>query len=641
MWLPLSFCECSRCVRMPEQRIALPVQVCGCVPASWVNSNPPRDGGTLWFMRRLFLALVLLASNVGGGCSVYESAPATSDAGTALPDGGMPSPVPTLVLYVAGESGDDTRAGTSPATALRTVGNAIGLATGKTNVEIRVCRGTYTERNLVISKTMRLRGGYNCSSWERSAETFGFVHGFTDINETLLVSDPSQTERATLTVRGGAEERVFIDGLTLQGTDAVTNNAGAAVLLAGKAALTIEESNIRGGGGARGMPAGPASIGVWATGGVLSVSKSRIAGGSGKSDAGVGSTALEITNAEANVVGSVVKSGTGVGTSCGVGYRGSNSKIALRESSVEVESCTTVSGIEYPGAIGVSASGGETKVTDSRVGVASVTCSMALKGCVTYGILAAENTSVEVARNWIWGVSPQHAATQNHFRGIQVLRSKETSIAENVVYISAVSTEGSGNGLGIYTFFTPAIVQNNAVVGMGPVSAALPLTGMLLQASANVKSNNNLVHLVGSGVGVYSHRCPVVGYPADANDLLLQHNAVYQSDLNMGMRLVTTSGNPCSKQTYLSMQDPGAPATLGSMPRGNVDLMDALLDPPDPAQWLTAVRNRTLKLATTKNVCAIAKKGIDVGGSTTDIKGSPRDPKMPTIGPWEANVACN
>lgn len=99
-------------------------------------------------------------------------------------------------------TGSDSANGTSPATAKRTIGGALGEVTTATTFLIRVAAGTYNERDLVVFDKVVLSGGWN---------------------DTFTVRDPDQHVtvvdggRAGFVLRsGGLLGSQILDGLTIR-----------------------------------------------------------------------------------------------------------------------------------------------------------------------------------------------------------------------------------------------------------------------------------------------------------------------------------------------------------------------------------------------------------------------------------------
>jgi hypothetical protein len=209
-------------------------------------------------------ALSATALAAGAACAQILS---FKDLTQAASDGGAPG----KVLYVDARQGnpqaDRDRDGKTGKTALASIKNAIARhATDPAlaDYEIHVCAGEYQEGGIEITSNVVLRGGYDCTSWERS-KAFGHPN-FDAATETKLM--PPTVMGPTLTVRGADVTRAtLIEGFTVLGasgravtidtaeTSAISFDAGAAPVFA--------QSTVKGGrllGTVRGRIAGPIAM---------------------------------------------------------------------------------------------------------------------------------------------------------------------------------------------------------------------------------------------------------------------------------------------------------------------------------------------------------------------------------------------
>jgi uncharacterized repeat protein (TIGR01451 family) len=138
-------------------------------------------------------------------CGLREVSPAYADPG---------------ILYVDRASGSDTTACTDPNSPCATIGYALDQAEDFDT--ILVARGTYTE-NLVITKTITLKGGYEPVDWSRSLRRY------------TATIDGNQSDRV-INVESTLSETTVIDGFTI-----TNGNGGIGILLS---SVAIQNSKI-------------------------------------------------------------------------------------------------------------------------------------------------------------------------------------------------------------------------------------------------------------------------------------------------------------------------------------------------------------------------------------------------------------
>jgi hypothetical protein len=151
------------------------------------------------------------------------------------------------VVYVS-PAGSDTANGCTPDTALATVTQAINQVTGQMAVgeEIHVCHGTFAEPNIVLDQPISLLGGYDCTTWTRTA-TYGYP-SFDRVNETILATNSGNLSGDTVGIAGQTvTNATLFDGFTVQSPAAAgTFSKIGAVLVSGGASPTISNDDLEG-----------------------------------------------------------------------------------------------------------------------------------------------------------------------------------------------------------------------------------------------------------------------------------------------------------------------------------------------------------------------------------------------------------
>src|SRR5262245_14566031 len=117
----------------------------------------------------------------------------------------MPDMAPCPVLYVSASRGNDANSGCSTGNPKHSIGAALSALTLDTR-EVHVCRGEYMEPGIAL--TLPLYGGYDCTTWQRTA-TYGYP-SFDGTNETVLLGVGVDS---AVTVKSGS---VVLDGVTVK-----------------------------------------------------------------------------------------------------------------------------------------------------------------------------------------------------------------------------------------------------------------------------------------------------------------------------------------------------------------------------------------------------------------------------------------
>jgi hypothetical protein len=245
-----------------------------------------------------------------GSCSSYSVSPSPeSDAGRA-PDGSPPALA--KVLYVApAPAGSPTNDG-SIARPIDTLGAAIAFASSNKLVgyEIHACRGTYTERDLVLTYPISIRGGYNCSSWQR-VDGFGFAGGFRDDNVSRIEYAAGSMSNTTLELQG-IDAPIVVDGFTLRSNEGDTSANRRALRLVSCKDVQVSDNVILGATTAS-TSTDVSSAAVSIVEGAPIVLHNRINGGSGKTTGSIGSLAIRTNGTAALIQENDIDAGKGEG----------------------------------------------------------------------------------------------------------------------------------------------------------------------------------------------------------------------------------------------------------------------------------------------------------------------------------------
>lgn len=270
-------------------------------------------------------------------------------------------------VYVSAD-GNDNASGCTTATPKRTVGAGVALlkTLSAQKHTLRVCRGQYDE-SVVLDYAADVFGGYECSTWKRSAG-YG-APTFDGTNESVIRGTATAAPLSVVKVQG-----ITIDGITFRAQDAAGKRSAAAtvsdmakvtfanVKLLGGAGTTTESpgsvgllldtgafaevrSAVVDGGSASATNGGYASTGIFllAKAGGFRVVESRVSGGAGRVSAGTGSAGIFALGASlaSSVERSVIDGGkghTGVGSaSFGIGFYigGAASDITVSSSTID------------------------------------------------------------------------------------------------------------------------------------------------------------------------------------------------------------------------------------------------------------------------------------------------------------------
>ncbi len=445
----------------------------------------------------VFAAVTLLAGAgyAVTGCEtmVLPSGPAAGGAAGAGRCGQgedcvLPPPCKDPVMYVAAAKGDDTNDGCTPDKPKKTIRAAVQKVTrsraGATpadagpdaavagRYEIKVCAGTYKEAQLVIEHPMSLRGGYDCSSFQRDPG-FGYAKGFSKTNETIVENGAYSAEYNSplnFVIRRQdtkIERDSIVDGFTF---DAGAGNSGTVgITITDGASPTIQDNIIKGGSGL--CSNGFGSMGIWLIAGSPLIRNNDINGGSGKcldpalpapgNGAGTGSYGMLLQGDGAVVVEeNKISAGSGVAADAAIAVGiASAGERAIRNNYITWDAPRSeASG--YNAAIGIAAVG-ETRltITGNTIRGGKATC---FESCLNWGILAAETASIRIEANRIYGgdavMDPPDPATNqdrsNIFvRGIRVDHAGDALIINNMVHSGGLFSETTSPAVKVNGFY--------------------------------------------------------------------------------------------------------------------------------------------------------------------------------------------
>jgi hypothetical protein len=309
------------------------------------------------------------------------------------------------ILYVSGDSGKDGNDGCAPDRPVRTIGAALAfVATQDLRAhEIHVCRGTYSERALVLDHAASLRGGYNCVSWTR-ADTFGAAGKFKDPNETIIEDADVSASTTTLDVRGAAVAAgTIVDGFTIDGPQAGASS-GAAVTVHEDAAPVLSDLQVVGGATSSSSSV-PGSIGIEvANGADPEITRCSVSGGAGKAAAFTGSVGIYVHDAAASISDDSIDAGIGSGRGGAVGIfvdqRSSTIPMTIARNHVSWNGPHSIA--QNTNAVyGMLVTSGDVAIVDNTVIGGAAACDAG--GCATAGILVTAPAKAIVRTNVVYG----------------------------------------------------------------------------------------------------------------------------------------------------------------------------------------------------------------------------------------------
>ena len=416
---------------------------------------------------------------------------ATVDA-TSPPDSG-PSACPGGILYVS-TKGSDTYDGCTTALPLASIGAAIARAAATASTadagarpEIHVCAGSYLENLAPVTANVTLLGGYNCTTWTRTAD-YGYPT-FDAVNETRLgAAGATNGSGATVTFNtAGVDASTVFDGFTvLLSTNLVTatllgfGSTGDAygILSVNKAVPTITNVHVSAGATAAGR-----SIGIAGEHASVRVMHDLVEAGGGQH-----SIAVYLFD---DVAGALVQNNTlhggsatstaseGLEVTTSQPLTGDN---AIRGNSVE-------GGTGAGSSIGITIDNTTVSVVGNQISGGAPTCA---QNCFSYGVLVRTTTNAFLAdSNYV-------AGTTGSAFGFGIFATKTSSpvVTNNVVFGGSVG----GSAAIVLNEGANGIVRSNTLASAGQA--------ILIGAYASTTLENNLaVAVAPSSVFLTSDDC--------------------------------------------------------------------------------------------------------------------------------------
>jgi hypothetical protein len=579
-----------------------------------------------------FFWLLLLS-----GCSKYEqgSTPPTEDAGNA-PDGGRPPP--SAIFYVAGESGSDAAGGKTPQTPMRTIGNALGQ--GIDGAEIRICRGIYKERNLALKRNTVLRGGYNCTTWQRGTG-FGMNGGFADTNnDTILEADPANEIPSALRIESDAVRDALIEGFTVNGAAPTATSEGTGIRVSDKANVAIEDCVVRGGAGTRSTP-GKATVGIHVAGTAKgSIRRSRIEGGAGMStDASVGSTGVLFTG-EGSLEDSGVSGGAGRGGSGnhGVLVAAITGPVRILRNEVVISAGVSAMSAKSSGSSGVvvvDTNGHPVELAGNRVYGERQICEL---GCTAYGVIVSGAADARIEGNWVYSgtlATPVLSSTI----GIAIDKTANAQVRNNVVVAQRPDAE-TASEYGIFASASGGDILHNTVINLTGGKNTGGNLALYIFSSRGQRVQNNAFYIFGAGAPIAFDRCPRAGLDSQQLTAFSNNAVAVLSGTPSAVWWEASASGECAVASSPTTSDAILTGHFAAAPTGNVEVTVATLEPGAEAGIPAATISTALRIAADPSrACAIAKKGADLRADVaTDILGKMRS-ATPTIGALESDVA--
>lgn len=409
-------------------------------------------------------------------------------------------------LYVSTSAGDDANDGLTQAKPKKTISAALSAAGAASGAHhLRVCKGTYTEPALQITRPIGVFGGYDCTTWRHTA-TYGYPT-FDGTNETVLENDLANGDgnRTTLTVSGGiVGPTTIIDGLTIHGTldDAAPSTA---VVVKNAAKPHLKNLRVHGGAGAStASNSGFASTGITITTGAgpeidhCHVHGGAGAGGSGTGDThgGVGISILDavpspihdntIDGGNGRVVSTNSYAAVGIVEAASAAFTGAN---AIRHNTIEGGS-GSAGAFSYPA---VAYLGSPYNLTNVElVGNTLTAHGVCTAGVVTQCrdvVLYTGPGNYDIHDNRIFG---QRTPVQ--------VSSFDVRIANNLIVAGAVS---DAQPVGVHGSAVSLTFENNTIASTG--TSGNPL--LYLSAFASARVRNNLFLMGGSRPAAVKWTC--------------------------------------------------------------------------------------------------------------------------------------
>jgi hypothetical protein len=609
------------------------------------------------------LALGLLALGCPLACGQAFSTASSSDAGADSTGGGdgtpgdqasadsSDGPAPGHVVYVS-TAGSDSNDGTLASAPKKTIAQALQRAQSISPVEVHVCAGVYSESGLTLAQSIPLLGGYNCTTWTRTA-TYGYPT-FDKANVTTIDNASPGVQAATLTIADGVTSSGKVDGFTITGASSFTGTTFG-VQTMGSAAPLLSNDSI-GGGGGTGSGTSPGSVGVVISSGSPEVAECIIQGGNGSGS--VGSAGISIsTSGTPNVHDDIVTGGSGsttvsmngiaslavsvgsavtganalrslavFGTDPGVTAAGSSVGVLVTGTgfSADIQSCyidggsgngssTVSAGVELDTSGGTVNLLGDRIYGGARTGGTSSTIGVLV---VTSGALDVENCEIHA------GTLNAPATAGELSAGVQVAAATSPTFIDDTIYSGAYT----GVGISVASGVTGVVVQDVLFAGGNPHNNSVAVgasscSGQLAKLDHSAFVNLDYVYGCGS-LTTLTSSFAVIGTLAGVS--------------TTGDFLIP-SPSGCDAGCISDGQCPGAPGTclpsiFGASWTADDGVTGLLQGAPTGTDAGAMFEGWTLPAST---FCALAHGGTPVSGITTDLFGQTRSTTAPTIGAFE------
>ncbi len=436
---------------------------------------------TMRGMRKvLFFGGVAFLAAIGGssasGCAELELPGTVTDAAASvncLPSEDCPRPPPCKdpVMFVSAK-GDDKNDGCSKAKPKATIKAAVDAVAasraGESSTDdsavadrydVRVCAGTYKEQNLVVTHPMNLRGGFDCSTFERDAG-FGYDKGFASTNETIIENGAYSKDNIQALAYAVRREStrinrdVVLEGFTIDPGGGPSGSVG--LVISDGTSPTIRDNKIKGGSGV--CDNGFGSMAVWVVEGSPLLFHNDVNGGTGKcldssapspgNGIGTGSYGMYLQGAgNIDVEENKISGGSGNGADGAVAITvASVGRRKIHKNFITWDKPRTDAN-GYTAAAGILAVGEtDLEITDNVIRGGTTTC---WESCLSWGMLTSESERLRIERNKVYGgdvIMDPPATTGNpdrsqvFVRGIRVDKSGDALIANNMVHSGGLTT---------------------------------------------------------------------------------------------------------------------------------------------------------------------------------------------------------
>ena len=545
---------------------------------------------------------------------------------------------------------------------------------------VRVCEGVYAEVELSLTVRASLEGGYDCTTWRRTAD-YGFPN-FDAVNETRITNGAYTLQSSTFVVSGSAvDSSVTLDGLTVEGASSGTSGSVALHVAAG-ASPVVSNNRIVGGATTAGASL-PGSIGVYVLDGASpEIRENDISGGSGTGAASRGSVGLylEATAGAPFIHDNAIDGGSGTAPSAHNGSVGAllQSTLPLTEAGGAAFSRNRVSGGTGVGGVpGASA----TTVGAVLLGTSPVDIldneirggDSDAPGTLSMGIHSqnAGAGAVRIARNRVDAGS--RTGANSHAFGIEVQAASSPIVVNNMVH----GGHGTNRSTPLYVVGTTAAkIAYNTLFGGVFTDSTFPIGQIWFNGSpAGAEVHSNIlagpsrsstsgirIDLACPGglpvpVPVYFSRLRSNLFVGNGSRLLSFSQSicsVYEADTIAELTAMVTPGESAGNLAIKESCDVSESGTCIAEPSCGLGLIDGGLPEAGPpladcmrsvfATWTEADDGLT-ELFTTgwvlrpNSLCSISGGAFADAAASTDLFGAARtNPR--SIGADEFNEPC-